>query len=76
MLWGGGGEGCGCIFSESGWGGLTEKGESELMCRREGKERFRHPGKGGPGRRNSRCKGPVAETCWGCLSNSKEVKRG
>lgn len=34
VLWGGGGEGCGCIFSESGWGGLIEKGESELMCRR------------------------------------------
>ena len=33
-------------------------------------------GKGVLGRRQSRCKGPLAEMCWGRSSNRKELKRG
>lgn len=29
-----------------------------------------------PSRGSSTCKGPGAQACWGCLNNSKEVKRG
>lgn len=50
-----------------------EKRTVEQTCRREAVSSVKIWGKSIPGRETSRCKGPGAEVCLACLSNSKEA---
>lgn len=50
-----------------------EKRTVEHTCRREAVSSVKIWGKSIPGSETSRCKGPGAEVCLACLSNSKEA---